>query len=101
MVMRPGKPLSRFPCKFRARHSVLVPGRNTVNMVWNNRVSHGIRTIGYDISTGTMEIIFSDDTVRYYGPVPYSLYTGFAHATFPDRFYRHTIEGKIPLIINT
>jgi hypothetical protein len=70
-------------------------------MLRTNRVSHGIHMIGYDISTGTMKIIFSDDTIRYYGPVPYSLYTGFAHAPFPDRFYRHIIEGKIPLVSTT
>ncbi|MDD1689939.1 MAG: KTSC domain-containing protein [Methanoregula sp.] len=67
-------------------------------MVWNNRVSHLIQKIGYDISTGTMVIIFTDKTARYYRPVSYSLYTGFAHATFPERFYHHVIEGKIPLV---
>jgi len=65
-------------------------------MLRTNRVSHGIHMIGYDISTGTMKIIFSDDTVRNFGPVSYSLYTNFAHTKFPDRFYRHIIEGKIP-----
>ena len=67
-------------------------------MLRTNRVSHGIHMIGYDISTGTMKIVFSDDTVRNFGPVSYSLYTGFAHAKFPDRFYRHIVEGKIPLV---
>jgi len=67
-------------------------------MVWNNRVSHLIRRIGFDSSTGTMAVIFTDNTVKYYGPVSYSIYTSFAHAKFPDRFYRHSVEGKIPLI---
>lgn len=75
-----------------------MPGRNTLNMVWNNRVSHLIQKIGYDSSTCTMVIIFSDKTARYYRPVSYSLYTSFAHTTFPERFYRHAIEGKIPLV---
>ncbi|HUH79321.1 MAG TPA: KTSC domain-containing protein [Methanoregula sp.] len=67
-------------------------------MVWKNRVSHQIQRIGYDSSTSTMAVIFTDATARYYRPVPYSLYTGFAHARFPDQFYRHVIEGKIPLV---
>jgi len=67
-------------------------------MVWNNRVSRLIRRIGFDSSTGTMAVVFTDNTARYYRPVSYYLYTGFAHTKFPDRFYRHMIEGKIPLI---
>jgi len=45
-----------------------------------------------------MAVVFTDNTARYYRPVSYYLYTGFAHTKFPDRFYRHMIEGKIPLI---
>ena len=74
-------------------------GSIQLNMVWHIRVSHNIYQIGYDISTETLVIIFTDRSKKYYRPVPYSLYTKFVHAPFPDRFYRHTIEEKIPVII--
>ena len=69
-------------------------------MLWHIRVSHNIYKIGYDISTETLAIIFSDRSIRYYRPVPYSLYSRFAYAQFPDRFYRKVIEGKIPAVIS-
>ncbi|NLD57434.1 MAG: KTSC domain-containing protein [Methanomicrobiales archaeon] len=68
-------------------------------MLWHIRVSHNIYKIGYDISTETLVIIFSDRSTRYFRPVSYSLYSRFAHAQFPDRFYRKVIEGKTPEVL--
>ena len=64
--------------------------------ILHNRVAHSINKIGYDISTETLEIIFTRGAPRYYQPVPYSLYNRFAYAPFPERFFRQVIDGRVP-----
>jgi hypothetical protein len=69
-----------------------------MNMVWDRFVSNEIRELGYDITTRTMAVVFSDKTTKYHAPVPYPLYASIFHARFPKRLYRQVIEGKIPAV---
>jgi hypothetical protein len=67
-------------------------------MVWDRYVSSGIRELGYDTKTKTMAVVFADKTTRLHAPVPYPLYASIFHATFPERLYRQTVEGQIPVV---
>jgi len=70
----------------------------TMNMVWDRYVSHGIRELGYDIGTHTMAVVFADKTTKYHSPVPYPMYASIFHATFPERLYKQTVERNIPTV---
>ena len=72
--------------------------RRTMNMVWDRYVSRGIRELGYDVTTKTMAVVFADKTKKFHSPVPYPLYASIHHSTFPERLYRQTVEGKIPMV---
>lgn len=69
-----------------------------MNMVWDRKVSNRIRELGYDVSTRTMAVVFSDKTTKFHAPVSYPLYASLNHATFPERLYRDSIEGQVPLV---
>ena len=69
-----------------------------MNMVWDRFVSKGIRELGYDVTTRTMAVVFSDKTTKYHSPVPYPLYASIFHARFPKRLYKQIVEGKIPAV---
>jgi hypothetical protein len=72
-----------------------------MNMVWDRRVSNTIRELGYDVSTRTMAVVFSDGTKKFHAPVSYPLYASIFHATFPERLYKQTIAGKISTVPGT
>jgi hypothetical protein len=72
--------------------------RITMNMIWDRYESRAIRELGYDITTHTMAVVFADKTKKFHSPVPYPLYASIHHSTFPERRYRQTVEGKIPLV---
>jgi len=69
-----------------------------MNMVWDRHLSGGIRELGYDIKTKTMAVVFTNKTRKMHSPVPYPLYASIFHATFPERLYRKTVEGQIPVV---
>ena len=69
-----------------------------MNMVWDRYVSHGIRELGYDVGTQTMAVVFPGNVTRYHAPVPYPLYASIFHARFPERLYKQTVEGHIPVV---
>ncbi|HVN73705.1 MAG TPA: KTSC domain-containing protein [Methanoregula sp.] len=72
-----------------------------MNMIWDRHVSGRIRELGYDVTTRTMAVVFSDKTTKFHAPVPYPLYASLFHATFPERLYKQVIDGKIPLVAGT
>jgi hypothetical protein len=76
----------------------MVPGRKTMNMVWDRYVSNGIRELGYDVATRTMAVVFPGGIRTYHSPVPYPLYASIFHARFPLRLYKEVVEGKIPTV---
>jgi hypothetical protein len=69
-----------------------------MNMVWDRYVSHGIRELGYDVGTRTMAVVFADKSTKFHAPVSYPLYASIFHARFPERLYKQTVEGKIPMV---
>lgn len=69
-----------------------------MNMVWDRKVSNGIRELGYDVATQTMAVVFPGGITKFHAPVPYPLYASIFHATFPERLYRQTVEGVIPTV---
>ena len=69
-----------------------------MNMVWDRYVSRGIRELGYDVTTRTMAVVFSNKTTKYHSPVSYPLYASIHNSTFPERNYRQLVEGKIPTV---
>jgi hypothetical protein len=72
-----------------------------MNMVWDRFVSKGIRELGYDITTRTMAVVFADKSTTFHAPVSYPLYASINHARFPERLYRQTVLGKIPMVTGT
>ncbi|NLD57433.1 MAG: hypothetical protein GX651_04775 [Methanomicrobiales archaeon] len=72
-----------------------------MNMVWDRHVSNGIRELGYDVKTQTMAVVFPGGIRKFHAPVPYPMYAAIFHATFPERLYRQTVEGKIPTITSS
>ncbi|MDD1697967.1 MAG: KTSC domain-containing protein [Methanoregula sp.] len=72
--------------------------RKTMNMVWDRYESRSIRELGYDSTTKTMAVVFADKTKKFHSPVPYQLYASIHHSTFPERLYRQTVDGKIPVV---
>jgi len=69
-----------------------------MSIVWDRHFSNGIRELGYDIENETMIIVLPGNVRKYYAPVPYGMYSALSHATFPERLYRETVEGKVPQI---
>jgi len=72
--------------------------RTTMNMVWDRFESRTIRELGYDSTTKTMAVVFADKTKKFHSPVPYPIYASIHRSTFPERLYRQTVEGKIPMV---
>ncbi|MDD1702713.1 MAG: KTSC domain-containing protein [Methanoregula sp.] len=69
-----------------------------MSIVWDRHVSNRILELGYDIETKRLIVVFPDRVRRNYAPVTYGMYSALSHAMFPERFYRDTIEGKVPRI---
>jgi len=69
-----------------------------MSTVWDRHVSNGIRELGYDIENKRLVVVLPGGMRRYYAPVPYEAYSALFHATFPERLYQETIEGKFPRI---
>lgn len=69
-----------------------------MSIVWDRYVSTGIRELGYDIQTKRLIVVVPGGERRYYAPVSYEQYAAISRATFPERVYEETIEGKIPRI---
>ena len=86
------------PSHCRVRHPGGAVEDKTMNMVWDRYVSRGIRELGYDVTTRTMAVVFSNKTTKYHSPVSYPLYASIHNSTFPERNYRQLVEGKIPTV---
>lgn len=69
-----------------------------MNMVWDRHVSNGIRELGYDVETRTLAVVFPGGTKVMHAPVPYELYASLFHSYSPERVYRQTIRGIIPVV---
>ena len=67
-----------------------------MSIVWDRFVSNGIRELGYDIENKQLIVVLPGGVRKYYAPVLYEAYSAIRHATFPERLYRDTIEGKLP-----
>jgi KTSC domain len=72
-----------------------------MNMVWDRFVSTNIRELGYDVTTRTMAVVFSDKTRTFHAPVTYPHYASIHNARFPERIYTQTVLGKIPVVSGT
>jgi hypothetical protein len=84
------------------RHPIpVLSGRTTMNMVWDRFVSTNIRELGYDVTTRTMAVVFSDKTRTFHAPVTYPHYESIHHARFPEHIYKQTVLGKIPEVSGT
>jgi len=69
-----------------------------MSIIWDRFVSNGIRELGYDIENKQLIVVLSGGVRKYYAPVLYEAYSAISHATFPERLYRETLEGKVPRI---
>ncbi|MDD1701876.1 MAG: hypothetical protein LUQ31_02700 [Methanoregula sp.] len=69
-----------------------------MSLVWDRHFSNGIKELGYDIMTGRLIVVIPGGERRYYAPVSYEQYAAISGATFPERIFQDTIEGKIPRI---
>ena len=67
-----------------------------MSIVWDRHVSNGIRELGYDIENKNLIVVLPGGERKYYGSVPYDVYSSVFHATFPERLYQEIIEGKYP-----
>jgi hypothetical protein len=72
-----------------------------MSYVWNLRLSNEMRELGYDIETKRLVVTLSDGVRKYYAPVTYETYAALSQAKFPERLFRHIVEGKIPRIYVT
>jgi len=69
-----------------------------MTMIWTRKNGNVIHRLGYDITTKTLAVEFTDKTRKFYSPVSYSVYESIDHSTFPERPYRRTVVGIIPLV---
>jgi len=69
-----------------------------MSLVWDRHFSKGIKELGYDIMTGRLIVVVPGGERRYYAPVSYEQYAAISRATFPERIFQDTIEGKVPRI---
>jgi hypothetical protein len=58
--------------------------------------SSNLRSIGYDISTQTLEIEFNSGGVYQYFHVPENVYTGLMDASSHGRYFNHFIRDEYP-----
>jgi hypothetical protein len=55
-----------------------------------------IKAISYDAETKTLVIEFTRGTTVKHSPVPYAAYLVLVSSRFPERVYRHQVNGVIP-----
>jgi len=58
--------------------------------------SSNLRSIGYDISTQTLEIEFNSGGIYQYSQVPESIYNELMNAPSHGRYFNHYIKNKHP-----
>ncbi|WP_292368176.1 hypothetical protein [Methanoregula sp. UBA64] len=72
-----------------------------MSIVWDRHFSNRITELGYDIMTKRLIVVVPGGERKYYAPVSYEQYAAISGASFPERMYRDTIEGKVPRITVT
>jgi hypothetical protein len=72
-----------------------------MSIVWDRHFSNRIRELGYDVMTKRLIVVVPGGERKYYAPVTYEQYAAISNATFPERIYEETIEGKVPRITVT
>jgi len=58
--------------------------------------SSNLRSIGYDMSTQTLEIEFNSGGIYQYSQVPENIYDGLMNAPSHGRYFHHFIRDKYP-----
>ena len=69
-----------------------------MSIVWDRNFSTRIRELGYDIETRRLIVVGPGGVRKYFAPVSYEQYAAISNASFPERLFSETIEGKIPCI---
>jgi len=58
--------------------------------------SSNLRSIGYDISTQTLEIEFNSGGIYRYSHVPENIYNGLMNAPSHGRYFNYFIKNTYP-----